>query len=101
MGRRQCDQQRDSTRASLGYAIGGIVVSELVAGNAGIARLAGDVGAGSRWCHCGTGCRVMPMQAALWLVLPRLVPLGWAEDAIVSTPLLTGQVQLKSWKTLR
>ena len=43
----------------------------------------------------------MPMRAALWLVLATLAPLGWAEDAIVSTPLLTGQVPLKSWKTLR
>ena len=43
----------------------------------------------------------MPMRAALWLVLAGLAPLGWAEDALVSTPLLTGQVPLKSWKTLR
>lgn len=43
----------------------------------------------------------MPMRAALWLVLATLVPLGWAEDAVVSSPLLTSQVPLKSWKTLR
>ncbi len=43
----------------------------------------------------------MLKRAALWLVLAGLVPLGWAEDALVSTPLLTGQVPLKSWKTLR
>ena len=43
----------------------------------------------------------MLKRAALWLVLAGLALPGWAEEVFVSTPLLTGQAPVKSWKTLR